>query len=398
VGRSKIAGPRLAVVAVALALLAAGACRRAAPAPRASVAPPRPAPAEAGGPVPPPPRGEDLALVYTSNLLGHSLPCDCAVRPLGGLARRATVIGRARAGADATLVVDAGDLFAGTERPPEARRFAAAVAAGGLDAFTPGERDLALGAPALERLAAHGLPILSSNLTDRSGKRLFPGERVFHVAGLRVGIFGVSAPPTPADAARWQAAGIQAGDAGTAARDAIQALRRQGAQLVIGLFHVGAPATARRLVGGLAGLDWAVLGHSGLNLEMPEQAGTARLLEAFSEGKNVGRLDLHVVGGGLSFADVSERPMLEAILADHRRQLGQYDRSLGGLDPAALEDYYRQRRAQLEAAIGRETAALARLPRAITGSWFENRIVPLDATVPDDPRVSGLVRRLDPHL
>ena len=42
--------------------------------------------------------------------------------------------------------------------------------------------------------------------------------------------------------------------------------------------------------------------------------------------------------------------------------------------------------------------ALARLPRAVTGSWFENRVIPLDATIPDDPRVWGLVQRLGPHL
>jgi 2',3'-cyclic-nucleotide 2'-phosphodiesterase (5'-nucleotidase family) len=343
-----------------------------------------------------PPRGVDLALLYSSNIQGRAVPCDC-VRPLGGLARRATVIARTRADADATLVVDAGDLFDGPS-VEIAGRLLAAVAAGGLDAFTPGERDLALGIPALESLAARGLPVLSSNLTDRSGARLFAGERVFQVGGGPIGVFGISAPPTPADAARWRAGGIQATPPDPAARAAIAALRQQGAKVVVGLFHVGAAADARQLVAGLAGLDWAVLGHSALNLESPEKAGGARLLEAFSEGKDLGRLDLHVVGGSLAFGDAAARPELEAILADHRRQLGDYDRALGGMDPAALEDYYQQRRTQLQAAITREAAALARLPRAITGSWFDNRIIPLDATIPEDPRVSGLVRRLGPHL
>ncbi len=353
------------------------------------------APSDAG--TPPPPRGLDLALLYSSNVQGHAAPCDC-IRPLGGLARRATVIARTRAEADATLIVDAGDLFDGGS-PQTARRLAAAVVAGGLDAFTPGERDLALGVPTLKRLAAAGaLPIMSSNLSDRSGARLFAGERLFQVGGVPVGVFGVSAPPNPADAARWQAAGIQAAPPGPAARAAIAALRQQGAKVVVGLFHVGAAADARRLIAGLAGLDWAVLGHSALNLESPEKSGGARLLEALAEGKNLGRLDLHVVGGGLSFADAAERAELEAIVADHRRQLGEYDRSLGTIDPAALEVYYQQRRVQLQGAIARESAALARLPRAVTGSWFANRLIPLDAAIPEDPRVSGLVQRLGPHL
>lgn len=387
-GLARIAGTGL----VALLAVTQGSCRKAPPRPAVSAAPPRPAAPTRLPPAPPPPRGTDLALLYSSNIQGHATPCDC-VRPLGGLARRATVIARARGDADATLVVDAGDLFEGTESPERARRLAGAVVASGLDAFTPGERDLALGVAALQRL-----PVMSSNLTDRHGARLFPGPRIFRVAGVTVGVFGVTSPPAPADAARWQAAGIEATPADAAAREAIAGLRGQGAQVVVGLFHVGPPAAARRLIGGLQGLDWAVLGHSALNLDTPEKAGGARLLDAFAEGKNLGRLDLHVVGGGLAFADAGARAELEAILTDHRQQLREYDRSLGGMDPAALEDYYRQRRLQLQAAIARETAALADLPRAVTGSWFGNRIIPLDAAIPDDPRVSGLVRRLGPHL
>jgi 2',3'-cyclic-nucleotide 2'-phosphodiesterase (5'-nucleotidase family) len=409
-----------------LALLMAGGCRAGGPRSTAS-APATDAHLAAAdaAPPPPPPRGQDLALLYSSNLQGHATPCDC-VRPLGGLARRATLVAQARRQADGVLVVDAGDLLDGDRDARRARAFTAAVRAGGLDAFTPGERDLALGVPFLQKLgAAQRLPILASNLTDAAGKRLFGGERVVQVGGAPVGIFGISAPPTPADADRWRAAGIAVRPPDTAAREAIAALRHAGAQVVIGLFHVGPPAEARRLIAGLSGLDWAVLGHSALNLETPEQAGGARLLEAFAEGKNLGRLDLHVVGGRFDFADAGQRAELEAILADHRRQLGGYawtepgsagrspsregagtlsgsprwiDRSLGGMDPAALESYYRQRRTQLEAAIARETEALARLPRAITGSWFENVILPLDATIPDDPVVEGLVRRLDPHL
>lgn len=395
-GLPEKAGTRLVA---ALALLAA-ACSRSGP-PAGAAAPPS---ADAGlaqsdAAPPPPPRGRDLAIIYSSNIQGHATPCEC-VQPLGGLARRAAFIQKTRGQADGVLVVDAGDLFGPAQRDlRRARLLAAAFTAPGLDAFTPGERDLALGVGPLRQMAAAGqLPIISSNLTDARGGRLFGAEKVVTVAGLPVGLFGVSEPPTPADAARWQAAGIRVQPADVAAREAIAALRRAGAKVVVGLFHVGSPAASRRLVTGLTGLDWAVLGHSALNLETPEKAGEARLLEAYAEGKNLGVLDLHLVGGGTAFADAGERAEVEAILADHRRQMGDYDHSLGGMDPAALEVYYQQRRAQLRAAIARETAALARLPRAITGSWFENRVVPLAPNLPEDPAVEGLVRRLAPHL
>ncbi|HSY41170.1 MAG TPA: hypothetical protein VLA79_16640, partial [Polyangia bacterium] len=56
------------------------------------------------------------------------------------------------------------------------------------------------------------------------------------------------------------------------------------------------------------------------------------------------------------------------------------------------EAYYQQRRRDLGAAIAREAALLARLPAEISGSWFENRIIPLDRNIPDDPGVAALIR------
>ena len=343
------------------------------------------------------PRGRQIALLYSSNLQGKYAPCNCAVQPLGGLARRATVTARARAEADATLVVDAGDLFlpegstAETER--QANLLAAGIASGGIDAFTPGEGDLAIGVPLLKKVtAAFKIPIVSANLYGRDGQRLFAADRLIDAGGTRIGILGVTAPPTATDANRWRADGIVVRDPADAARESAAALRARGAQIVVALVHAGLPAENRRLVAALTGVDWAVLGHSALNLESPEPSGGARLLEAQAEGKNLGRLDLHLVDGALTFVDRGERAEIASILADHRRQLHDDDHTLGELDPATAEAYYQQRRRDLGAAIARETALLARLPAELTGSWFENRIIPLDRNIPDDPGVAALVR------
>ena len=142
------------------------------------------------------------------------------------------------------------------------------------------------------------------------------------------------------------------------------------------LVHVGDAGANRKLVSAVPGIDWAVLGHSGMNLELPEQAGGARMLEAIVKGRNVGRLDLHVVGDSLAFTDRGERAQIETILADHRRQLTEYDKRLGETDPATMRTYYEQRRKEIEAAIARETSLLQSLPATVRGSWFENRIHP----------------------
>src|SRR5262252_8584739 len=89
--------------------MTAPGCRRA-DREHAPAAPAPPAGARAPAPAPPP-RGKQITLLYSSNLGGDFEQCGCPVRPLGGVARRATVIDRARAEADAALVLDAGDLF-----------------------------------------------------------------------------------------------------------------------------------------------------------------------------------------------------------------------------------------------------------------------------------------------
>ena len=260
----------------------------------------------------------------------------------------------------------------------------------------PGERDLALGVPLLRKLARQArIPLVASNLYGKDGKRLFEADSIVDAAGVKIGVFGVAAPPAPDDAAAFQAAGVEARDPEAAARAEVAGLRGRGAQLIVAMVHLGDAAANRKLLRAVPGIDWAVLGHSGMNLEMPETAGGARMLEAMMKGKHVGRLDLHVVGDRLgdklAFTDRGERAMLETILADHRRQLTEYDGRLGDTNPAQMRDYYAQRKQEIRAAIERETALLQATPAVITGSWFENRIILLDQTTPDQPGVAILV-------
>jgi len=393
VGLASKAPARLASAALLAVLLG---CRREPAVSPTAAAVSTTLPGPDAGP-PPAQRGRQIVVLYSSNLQGKFAPSNCAVQPLGGLARRATVTARARAEADAAVVVDAGDLFlpqgsrADTER--QANLVAAGIASGGIDAFTPGEGDLAIGVPLLKKVtAAFKIPVVSSNLYGRDGQRLFAADRLIDAGGTKIGIIGVTAPPTAADANRWRSDGIVVRDPADAAGEAAAALRARGAQLVVALVHAGLPAENRRLVAAMKGVDWAVLGQSALNLESPEPSGGARLLEAQSEGKNLGRLDLHLVNGATTFVDRNERAEIASILDDHRRQLHDDDRTLGELDPASAEAYYQQRRRDLGAAIARETDLLARLPAAITGSWFENHIIPLDRSIPDDPGVANLVR------
>jgi 2',3'-cyclic-nucleotide 2'-phosphodiesterase (5'-nucleotidase family) len=361
-----------------------------------------PADAAAPAPAPAPPRGVQLTLVYSANQLASFQPCSCPLHPMGGLARRATQIDRARADADAVLVLEGGDLFLPAPVPAgppplaaeidrRAQLLARAHSRMGLTALVPGERELALGVPRLRRVAqAARVPLVAANLYDAKGKRLFDADRLLAAKGLKVGVFGVTAPPSPAEAADWRRDGIEARDPTAAARDEVASLRARGAELVVALLHLPSVAESRRLLVAVPGIDWAVLGHVGRRYETVQSTapdGATWYLSAPPEGKELGRVDLHVVDG-TAFVDRHARAELESILADHRRQLAE---QRDEVDAGPRGPYHETRRQQLEAAIAREEAALPRLPRTIAGSWFENRLIPLDAETPDQIGVALLV-------
>jgi hypothetical protein len=358
-----------AAVACAVAVLPAAACRRTPPAPPPS---PSPSPADArpatatapaipdAAPIARPP-GDLLPLLYSSNLRG-----EYEAHPLGGLPRRASYTARVRAEAGRLLQVDAGDSLlprlvpvAGDPAPDprELERRARLVATGlgrsKLDAFAPGESDLALGVARLKALAKQaGLPLVSANVVDGKGKPLFAPHRQIQVGGLRVGLFGILTL-APEDAAAARAAGYAVSDPVAAAQGAASLLREQGAQIVVGLYHLaGGLPEARKLGAEVAGVDVIVLGHAG---EAPADPvvvgggdeGAVVAVEAGSEGRFLGRLDLHVVDGDPGF--------------------------------------------QVAGAAPPPGAAAAPAPTA-AGSWLTNRIVRLDTGVVSDEGVRALIK------
>ncbi|HVU50164.1 MAG TPA: multiheme c-type cytochrome [Polyangia bacterium] len=366
-----------------------------------------------------PPRGRVLSLVYSTDVSGEYERCDCAVAPIGGFARRAAEVDRARAESDGMVQVDPGDLFlpedASVEggRPPaaaelerRARLIAAAYARLGVTAFSPGERDLALGARLLRRvLAGAKVPTVSATLADAEGRLLFEADRLVDAAGVRVGIFGVTAPSLAdgpgAVGGRARRGGawpadVVARDPVAAARAEAASLRARGAKLVVALVDVGGLGAARALLARAAGIDWAVVGHGGARLDTPElvegpAGGRSRMLAALGRGTHLGRLDLHVVAGdgGGPYADGDARANLAARIVSHDEQA----RALAQRAPLGPRD--EQRLVALKKSIGDERRELQALPPRVTGDWFENRIVALDTSVPDQPGTAALVAAYD---
>ena len=353
-------------------------------------------------------RGTHLALLYGANLQGEYENCGCPSHPLGGLARRATVVDRARAEADGVLLVDAGDMllpqvFHSEKLRPapagewerRARLILSAYRRMGVTAVLPAERDLGLGPEKLKNLLkSTGVAAVASNLLDQQGRPLFARDRLVVVAGIPVGIFGVVAPLAE-DAAAWKTWRVRATDPEATARTEVASLRARGARMIVALLHLGPIGAANELLRHVPGIDWAVQGHTGQQLEPPSVAGGARLLDAMSQGKLAGRLDIHVVGGSYSFQDRGARAQVLTIIADHRKQLSDLARRADEDRSGQLQDFYRQRRTAIQAALERELDQARALPPRIEGSWYEGRIIPLDEDIPDQQGVAQLVAAYD---
>jgi hypothetical protein len=384
-------------------MLVVVSCRRAA-------GPAVPSLPDDAGPASPAERGRVLTIVYSSALRGEYEPCGCPSHPLGGIARRATVIDRARAEADGVVVVDAGNLLlpAAVEgpgvAPPDlgeqerrARLLLAGLVRSGLTAFSPGENDLLLGPERLASLAAEAkAPVVSANLA-RAGALLFPATRLVEAAGVKVGVLGLVVPSARA-AERWRAWDVEARPALPAVQAAVRELRGRGAELVVALAAIdGGLAAARDLFRQADGVDFAVLGSGNQRFDAPEPAGRTRLLAAFELGRQLGRLDLHLVGfaGLRGLVDRGERAQLLEIRRSLRAQLDDLEKRRARADTDELKRYFGERGQGFRDELGRVEARLAGLPARIEGSWFDNAILDLDADVPDQPGVAALVRAYD---
>jgi len=242
-----------------------------------------------------------VTIVYSADVRGA---VSAAAHAPGGLARRATLVDRARLTGGALVQVDAGDLAPGpadedgladpAARETRARLVLRAYARMGVDATTVGERELAFGAQRWRALCREeNVPVVASNVVDRAAKGLFPATTIVSAGDVSVGLFGIL--ELEGDG-RAVAPDVVLTDAASAARLAVQTLRRQGARIVVGLFHLaGGLSRARAIAAATTGIDVVVLGHEG-------PAAPPRFVRAGARGVDVGLLEARVDGRGVTWA------------------------------------------------------------------------------------------------
>ncbi|MBI5479801.1 MAG: hypothetical protein HY906_13135 [Deltaproteobacteria bacterium] len=260
----------------------------------------------------------------------------------------------------------------------------------GLHGAAVGERDLALGLKELRRLAkAHRLRLLAANLVDETGKPAFEPGYVTEVAGVKVGLLGVTEVPQP-QAAPITEAGLKVQPPAEAAAREVARLRAQGATVIVALAHVGVTG-ARDLLTKVPDIDVAVVGHTSNVIQSPTRAGKGFFAEAQRQGKQLGEFRLHVIAGQPGFADGGRRRGLVEQMERQRKDYERFANLAKAETIAGRRDMYLIRLRGLRDGLA-ESCRLAKEPEPTGGSWLEHKLVAMSRGVPDDPEIAAAIR------
>lgn len=324
-----------------------------------------------------------ITILHTNDIHGHleswrGWDGDLKSQIVGGLDRVSARIREARASAapDSVLLLDAGDTIGDTmiAVETEGRAVIETMNAIGYDAMVVGNHEPDFAAEKLRlRIAEARFPVLAANISHRSNGKLFTKPYIIRdVNGVRVGILGLAYPNTPLTSARKNVQNLRFGDAVETAREYVPRLRREGAQIVIALTHLGLSAD-KQLAEKVDGIDVIVGGHSHNRMKDALQVRQTLIVQAGAHGSDLGRLDLTIA---------------DSHIVSHSRTLIPIS---GEQTDRAIADMIAQQRAPYEqkmaASIGRATTLIARA-QTIAGQEPDKR----DAESPADDLFADAIR------
>lgn len=248
------------------------------------------------------PAPSEIIISHTSDDWADLAPCGCSSGQKGGIARRAAFIDSTRALNPHLLLVDTGNLFDVTEeyQVPRAMFLMRTMKKLGYHTVGVAGKDLGWGIGFYkDSVESAGLLPVSANLADRqTGNLLFKPWNIENVAGVRVGIFSVSAYSNEFEPSRHITGtdtAVAVLDPAAAARRAIGELRPQ-CDVLVGILNMGNHA-ADTLAGKLPGLDVALVGATDpMMLRTGQRAGTAMLVSDGVRGQYMSRIRVSLSG------------------------------------------------------------------------------------------------------
>ena len=369
-------------------------------------------------------RKPDLVLFYTGAGHGTLEPCGCTSDPLGDVSRVAGAIRQTDTQIPgAVLWLDAGNLTFPAEPLEGGMAEAAALRARFLAEATTqlpfvgaalGQSDLAQGWDGVmpARLAANVRMAAGSGKT--SSHRALRPSQLKQLGGVTVGIMGLTGMPGSDGTGETSLpTGVLIDPPVETARAESRKLRQQGADLVIALAAM--PRRAARRVARASDIDIVVVGEAlgPEGMASAEPAGRGFLVGPGDEFQRLGRLDIFIdnkttfkQGDGPRLVDAGGPESRARRIKELRTALDQADKRMapwlkeaknaGNGDNTNPNPFLQKRLAQREA-LAKELANMTRTPWTppTSGSYFVNRLIKVNKSLPKDPGLDDAMNRLD---
>ena len=250
-----------------------------------------------------------LTILHTNDVHGHLTAWkgwngDLKGKTIGGLAHLASAINFVRKEAgDSVLLLDAGDLIGDTMIADltEGQSLIRVFNHLKYDAMTFGNHEPDFGIEALrDRIKEAKFPFIAANLANRSDRESFAAPYVIKkVAGVSVGIVGLTYPKTPWTTSPKNVEELTFLDPVDAIEAQLPKMRRDGVDLIVVLSHLGLSGDMQ-LATTVAGIDVIVGGHSHNRMEHAEKVGNTLIVQAGAHGSDLGRLDLTIQDGKIA--------------------------------------------------------------------------------------------------
>jgi 2',3'-cyclic-nucleotide 2'-phosphodiesterase (5'-nucleotidase family) len=266
-------------------------------------------------------------------------------RPVGGAAALKALLDK---DAGEKLVLDAGDWWQGTPEGSLSKGEAVAEVfnAVGYDAVEPGNHDFDAGENSLKALIGKlRMPVLAANVYGPDGKHVpWARQRVVkEVGGVKFGIFGLLTVHMDKLEFPKNIAGLTFRREVDEARDQVAALKKEGADVIVAVTHVGyeEPGGAsfegdQTIAREAGGIDLIVGGHShtALNRAWRDPAHGTLVVQAGSYLTKVGRTTLKIDPATRRVEaasdelfdlrpDDGEDPAVKAIVAGREAEIGE---------------------------------------------------------------------------
>lgn len=285
------------------------------------------------------PERMDIVILHTndvhSRVIGDAVPGEDG-RPVSdgviGYARYKGMIDAFKAAnEDRVLVLDAGDAihgqnFATMSKGQSVIRLMNEL---GVQAMTTGNHEFNYGKQELlDAVKEADFPVLAANIVNSEDQsRPFEAHSIFEINGVKIGVFGMATPETKYKASPKNTEGYEFADAVEVAAAEVEALKAEGATVIIMLSHLGVDADSEvntyTVLEAVEGIDVVIDGHSHTLLPEGEMVGDTLIASTGGHMSGVGVTTLSfenkVLTGKaaqvISFLEAVQYPEDEAILA-----------------------------------------------------------------------------------